>query len=116
MLKAQFVRQIEGEKSLEFYNCDFDKNIDSILLDRFLSGIMLGPIFERMCEESKITIEKGLEIAQSREVEDNNECHKIYNYNQPNAARNRNGRQQYHQQSQIIDKMTCNTVIKINQI
>lgn len=124
VLKAQFVKttivykerrrfyeakQIEGEKSLEFYNrlkalainCEFKQNIDCILLDRFVSGIAHGPVFERICEESKVTMERCLELAQSREV-DSNECHKIYNHHQnvPENMQNKNWRQQHHQQPQ----------------
>lgn len=66
-------KQLDSAKSLGYFNrlkalainCDFDKTIAAILLDKFLSGLTLGPIFERMYiwEEKTVTINKCLEIA-----------------------------------------------------
>lgn len=132
-LKTQFVRktiifkerkkfygaqQNEGENVLEFYNrvkslaitCNFGENIDKVLMDKFVVGLLPGPVFERVCDDSSATtIEKCLEIAQSREI--NTEavsCHKI----QQRFGRYRQQQQQKHfephgqqqQQRQYIDK------------
>lgn len=80
-------KQMSGEKSLDFFNrlkalainCNFDKQIDAILLDKFIAGLVLGLTFDRICEENTITIEKCIEIAQSKELDGDVECHKMAN-------------------------------------
>lgn len=49
-------------------NCRFDANLSSILKDKFISGLIVGPIFERLCEEKEDqTLERLKEIAAQRE-------------------------------------------------
>lgn len=46
-------------------DCKFGERFDSILLDRFISGLKQGPILDRMCEEDeeKLTLQQAVEIA-----------------------------------------------------
>lgn len=113
LLKIQFVRktiiykerkkfyearQNDGEKVLEFYNrikalaitCDFGANINSIMLDKFVVGLLPGPIFEKICDDaSATTLAKCVELAQSREIsleaDSVASCHKIFNKNSVGA-------------------------------
>lgn len=49
-------------------DCKFGDQFETVLLDRFISGLLLGPILDRLCEEdSKITLQQAVDIALSKE-------------------------------------------------
>lgn len=69
--------QNDGEKVLEYYNrikslaisCKFGENVEKIITDKFVVGLLPGAVFEKICDnDDATTIEKCLNIAQSCEV------------------------------------------------
>ena len=51
-------------------DCKFGDQFDTILLDRFISGMRPSPILDRLCEEDdgKLTLQQALEIAVIKEA------------------------------------------------
>lgn len=69
-------KQQDGESVNEWYarihnlavNCEFGADLNPILKDKFVCGMRKGNIRDRLCEESQTTtLERLLEVAQSRE-------------------------------------------------
>lgn len=49
-------------------SCQFGDNTDSVLLDRFISGLRASAILDRLCEENDgLTLQKAVEIATTKE-------------------------------------------------
>lgn len=121
ILKEQFVRktvtykerrrfyeatQNSGETIREYYNkikslavnCDFGAELSNVLRDKFICGVKLGPVFDRLCDEkSDLTLDKCLEIAFAREgAESEKMCHAIHRKSN-NAKENHesNGKSKY---------------------
>lgn len=70
-------RQCEGENITDWANrvkklsmqCDFGGSMNDVLRDRFVCGMVKGPILERMCElEQKSTLAQCIEAALKREM------------------------------------------------
>ncbi|XP_059614960.1 uncharacterized protein LOC132260692 [Phlebotomus argentipes] len=79
-------------------DCKFGDNLETILMDRFISGLRNPVVLDRMCEEDEtLTLTKAVELAVNKEssVVDNGGRYNSYNnynnYNQ-NRWQNRRGR------------------------
>lgn len=75
-VKFYSVRQNAGDSIADWFavikslsvECKFGVELDAILLDRFISGMVSSPILDRLCEEDeKISIERAVEIAKRLE-------------------------------------------------
>lgn len=76
-------KQMKDEKITDWFarikklsvDCKFGDKFDSILLDRFISGLRPSMVLDRLCEEDedKLTLQQALEIAITKEsaVKDN---------------------------------------------
>lgn len=49
-------------------DCKFGENLESILVDKFVTGLRTGQILDRLCEENEsLTLEQALELAVNKE-------------------------------------------------
>ncbi|XP_065089187.1 uncharacterized protein LOC135710514 [Ochlerotatus camptorhynchus] len=49
-------------------NCKFGEHLEPLLLDKFIVGLVSGPVQDRLCEESeKLTLKEALDLAANRE-------------------------------------------------
>lgn len=49
-------------------DCKFGENLESILVDKFVTGLRTGQILDRLCEENEsLTLETALELAVNKE-------------------------------------------------
>lgn len=69
-------RQNHGETVTLWYarvktlavNCKFGENLESILLDKFVTGLRSGTILDRLCEENEtLTLSQAVDIAINKE-------------------------------------------------
>lgn len=93
-------RQMDGENVTDWANrvkklsmqCDFGASMDIVLRDKFVCGMVKGPILERMCEmEKNATLAECIEAALKREMTVKEktvlrECNKLDKYKQKNVA------------------------------
>lgn len=57
-------------------NCKFGEHFDSVLLDRFISGLRSSVILDRLCEEEpSLTLAKAVEIATTKEASAGTDLH-----------------------------------------
>lgn len=84
-------KQLQGESITEWHlrintlaiDCDFGANLNTILMDRFICGLLKGKVFDRICEEEiTVSYEQILKIALSKELieKDESSIHKISNF------------------------------------
>lgn len=105
-------KQNQGETVTSWYgrlkslavNCKFGDTLESILLDKFITGLRSGTIMDRLCEENEtLSLNQAVDIAINKEsaiVEGmipaaynyNNNCNTNFNYNNNNERRGRNRR------------------------
>jgi hypothetical protein len=69
-------KQLPGENVTSWYgriktlsvNCKFGDHLESILLDKFVTGLRSGVIIDRLCEENEsITLQQAVDIAINKE-------------------------------------------------
>lgn len=70
------VKQMRGESIGSWFarikklsvDCKFEEHFDSILLDRFISGLRPSPILDRLCEENEdtLTLQNAVEMANNK--------------------------------------------------
>uniref|UniRef100_A0A1Q3FVA0 Retrotransposon gag domain-containing protein n=1 Tax=Culex tarsalis TaxID=7177 RepID=A0A1Q3FVA0_CULTA len=49
-------------------DCKFGENLESILVDKFVTGLRTGQILDRLCEENEsLTLEQALDLAVNKE-------------------------------------------------
>lgn len=49
-------------------DCKFGERFDSVLLDRFISGLRPGSVLDRLCEEDEdLTLQKAVDMASTKE-------------------------------------------------
>jgi hypothetical protein len=69
-------RQNAGETCTVWYgrlkklsvDCKFGENLESILVDKFITGLRPGQVLDRLCEENEtLTLERALDIAVNKE-------------------------------------------------
>jgi hypothetical protein len=49
-------------------NCEFGVNLNTVLCDRFVTGLPEGKMLDRLCEETELTLSKAVELAVKYEV------------------------------------------------
>jgi hypothetical protein len=49
-------------------NCEFGTNLNTVLCDRFVTGLPEGKMLDRLCEETELTLSKAVELAVKYEV------------------------------------------------
>lgn len=69
-------KQLPGENVTSWYgriktlsvNCKFGETLESILLDKFITGLRSGVIIDRLCEENEgLTLQQAVDIAVNKE-------------------------------------------------
>lgn len=49
-------------------DCKFADNLESILLDKFITGLRVGQVLDRLCEENEtLTLQQAVDIATNKE-------------------------------------------------
>lgn len=49
-------------------DCKFGDNLESILLDKFITGLRVGQVLDRLCEENEtLTLQHAVDIASNKE-------------------------------------------------
>lgn len=76
--RANFYKanQLPGENATAWYgrikklsvDCKFGDNLESILLDKFVTGLRVGQVLDRLCEENEtVTLRQAVDIAVNKE-------------------------------------------------
>lgn len=76
--RANFYKatQMPGENATSWYgrikklsvDCKFADNLESILLDKFVTGLRVGQVMDRLCEENEtVTLRQAVDIAINKE-------------------------------------------------
>ena len=69
-------KQSVGENITSWYgrvkrlsvDCKFGDNLESILLDKFITGLRVGQVLDRLCEENEtLTLQQAVDIATNKE-------------------------------------------------
>lgn len=69
-------KQSPGENVTTWYgrvkrlsvDCKFGDNLESILLDKFITGLRVGQVLDRLCEENEtLTLQQAVDIATNKE-------------------------------------------------
>ena len=69
-------KQLQGENVTSWYgrmkrlsvDCKFADNLESILLDKFITGLRVGQVLDRLCEENEtLTLQQAVDIATNKE-------------------------------------------------
>lgn len=69
-------KQSVGENVTSWYgrvkrlsvDCKFGDNLESILLDKFITGLKVGQVLDRLCEENEtLTLQQAVDIATNKE-------------------------------------------------
>lgn len=69
-------KQLLGENTIMFYgrlkklsvDCKFGEHLESVLLDKFVTGLRPGQVLDRLCEENEsLTLQQAVDIAINKE-------------------------------------------------
>lgn len=69
-------KQLPGENIITFYgrlkklsvDCKFGEHLESVLLDKFVTGLRPGQVLDRLCEENEsLTLQQAVDIAINKE-------------------------------------------------
>lgn len=69
-------KQLPGENTITFYgrlkklsvDCKFGEHLESVLLDKFVTGLRPGQVLDRLCEENEtLTLQQAVDIAINKE-------------------------------------------------
>lgn len=91
--RANFYKavQLPGENATSWYgrikklsvDCKFGDNLESILLDKFVTGLRVGQVLDRLCEENEtVTLQQAVDIAVNKECSLKEITGQSYAYNQ----------------------------------